>query len=68
MSFFLNKDINKIVKNTSNIINNFNNKRVLITGGGGFLGKYFIEVFKEYNKILSKPMQVIAYDKVFDKK
>ncbi len=67
MSFFLNKDINKIVKNTSNIINNFNNKRVLITGGGGFLGKYFIEVFKEYNKILSKPMQVIAYDKVFDK-
>ncbi len=67
MSFFLNKDINKIVKNTSNIINKFNNKRVLITGGGGFLGKYFIEVFKEYNKILSKPMQIIAYDKVFDK-
>jgi len=67
VSFFLNKDIDKIVKNTSKIINNFNDKRVLITGGGGFLGKYFIEVFKEYNKVLSKPMQVIVYDKVLDK-
>ena len=62
MTFFLEGDIKSIVKNTNEIIKKFNGKKILITGGGGFLGKYFVEVFKEYNKILSKPVQLIVYD------
>ena len=42
-------DIENIVRNTKNI-KFFNGKRIIITGGNGFLGKYFVEIFKEYNK------------------
>ncbi len=62
MSNLLNTDIEDIIKNTKNIIKFFNGKKILITGGNGFLGKYFVEVFKEYNKFLSKPMKIIVYD------
>ncbi len=63
MSFFLEKDIDKIIKNTKIISKYFSGKNILITGGNGFLGKYFVEVFKEYNKYLKKPVRVIIYDK-----
>ncbi len=62
MSFFLKKDIDAIIKNTKNISNYFSGKKILITGGNGFLGKYFVEVFKEYNKYLKKPIKVFIYD------
>ena len=62
MSFFLKKDIETIIKNTSKISKFFNGKKILITGGNGFLGKYFVEVFKEYNKYLKTPVNVIIYD------
>ena len=62
MSFFLKKDIDAIIKYTKNISNYFSGKKILITGGNGFLGKYFVEVFKEYNKYLKKPIKVFIYD------
>ena len=62
MSFFLKKDIETIIKNTSKISKFFSGKKILITGGNGFLGKYFVEVFKEYNKYLKTPVNVIIYD------
>ena len=49
---FLEKDIDRIIKNTKIISKYFSGKKILITGGNGFLGKYFVEVFKEYNKYL----------------
>ncbi len=54
-----------IVKNTKEIINFFKNKNILITGANGFLGKYFIQVFDEYNNYLDKPINVIGLDKTF---
>ena len=54
-----------VVKNTKKIINFFKNKNILITGANGFLGKYFIQVFDEYNNFLDKPINIIALDKTF---
>ncbi len=55
MKHFLNSDIESIVNNTQEIIKFFNGKSILLTGGNGFLGKYFIEIFSKYNLILKKP-------------
>ena len=63
----LKEDIFNIISNTKEISNFFSGKKILITGGNGFLGKYFIEVFKEYNKILKKPIELIVYDTNFKK-
>ena len=65
MNFLLREDINNIVKNTNKISNRLDGKKILITGGSGFLGKYFVEIFKEYNKKLKNPIKVTVYDKVF---
>ena len=42
-------------------------KTVLITGGNGFLGKYFVELFKKYNKFLNKKIKILVYDKNLNK-
>ena len=62
MSKLISKDIEIILKNTQIFSKYFSGKKILITGGNGFIGKYFIEVFKEYNKFLKKPILVYMYD------
>lgn len=39
------KDILEIISNLGLQINNLNNKRILLAGSAGFLGKYFVNVF-----------------------
>ena len=58
MTKLIHKDIEIILKNTQMFSKYFSGKRILITGGNGFIGKYFIEIFKEYNKFLKKPILV----------
>ncbi len=55
-------DIDKVVKKTKLFSQYFSGKRILLTGGNGFIGKYFLEIFKEYNKFLKKPLKVYVYD------
>ena len=57
----------EIVKNTKKFANFFSNKCILITGANGFIGKYFIDVFMEYNKFLKKPIKLTAIDITFKK-
>ncbi len=62
-NFFYPGDIDQIVAALGSTAKHFEGKTVLITGGGGFLGKYFVKTFEALNKnVLKKPCKVIALD------
>ena len=67
MTFLIASDIDKIVSNTKMMSKYFSGKKILITGGNGFLGKYFVQVFNKYNYFLKKPINLIVYDKKIDR-
>ena len=67
MKYYLNKDVETIIKFTKNLKKQFEGKNILITGGNGFLGKYFIEYFKRLNKEIQKPINLTVYDISFIK-
>ena len=54
MKYLLDTDIEIIFYNTKKIAKVLEGKTVLITGGNGFLGKYFVELFKKYNQFYKK--------------
>ena len=61
--FLLLDDIQEIVENINDVSNQFSGKTVLLTGGRGFLGRYFMEIFNELNKrVLEDKMQVLVLD------
>ena len=62
-SFFLKSDIKEIVSGIGPLAKKFSNKTLLLTGGRGFLGRYFIEVFNYLSKnILEEPIELIVLD------
>ena len=68
MNNLLDEDIQTIFLNTKRIAKSLEGKTILITGGNGFLGKYFVEIFARYNKFLDKKINIIVYDNNFKKK
>ncbi|CAK0771523.1 NAD-dependent epimerase/dehydratase [Gammaproteobacteria bacterium] len=61
--FLLASDIAEIVARLGNTAHDFAGKTVLLTGGRGFLGRYFMEVFALLNReVLDKPCRLIALD------
>ena len=59
----LQTDIKEIALAVKSLSNKLSGKTILITGGRGFLGRYFIETFNYLNKnILDNPLKVIALD------
>lgn len=50
MSFLLKSDVEEIARSLESDADAFSGKRILITGGRGFLGRYFTEVFQWLNK------------------
>jgi UDP-glucuronate decarboxylase len=62
-NFFLSSDIDEIVERISDVAKDLSGKTVLLTGGRGFLGRYFVEIFDRLNKdVLDKPMTLIVLD------
>ena len=62
-NFLLKTDIQQIVDNLSDVSQKFSGKTILLTGGRGFLGRYFMEIFNQLNqKILKEKTKVIVLD------
>ena len=56
-------DVEEIVERISDIASKLSGKKVLFSGGRGFLGRHFIEIFNELNKeVLDKPVEVMVLD------
>ena len=66
MSILPDEDIRTIYLNTKKIALSLQGKTILITGGNGFLGKYFIELFKTYNKFSNKKINILRLYFHFD--
>ena len=61
--FLLKSDVEEIVEHLGEVTHTLAGKSVLLTGGCGFLGRYFTHVFAHLNgKILKEPVQVIVLD------
>ena len=64
--YYLDSDINEIVKNLKKYSRNFEGKKFLISGANGFLGKYFIKSLIKINQLLKKKIKILAIDIKFD--
>lgn len=61
--FILSSDVSEIVENLGDSAEAFTDKTVMLTGGRGFLGRYFMEIFAYLNKnVLKKPCRLIVLD------
>ncbi len=62
-TFFLDGDIDEIIEGLGETAGAFEGKTILLTGGRGFLGRYFTAVFGFLNKkVFSSPCKLIAVD------
>ncbi len=61
--YFIDSDFNEILEGLGDEVQKFAGKTVLLTGGRGFLGRYFSELFHRMNTtVLDKPVRVVALD------
>ena len=61
--FILTSDIEETIAQLGENVSKFEGKTVLLSGGCGFLGKYFTEVFRHMNeKVLSQRCRLIVID------
>ena len=62
MNYFIDSDIEEIVLRLSNSLLKMCGKKVLITGAAGFLGRYFVAVFQQFNLKTDNPILIVALD------
>ncbi len=61
--FFLKSDVEEIVSRISDMAKDLSGKTILMTGGRGFLGRHYTEIFLMLNdNILETPVKVIVLD------
>ncbi len=59
MNYFVKTDINEILNSLSDELHHLINRKVLLAGGNGFLGRYFIEIINEFN-LLNKDKIILT--------
>ena len=60
--FLLDSDVREAVADLGDVAQDFAGKTVLLAGGRGFLGRYFVSIFVELNKRLDKPIELVVVD------
>lgn len=62
-TIFLETDLDEIVQGLPANVHDLSGKRILIAGGAGFLGRYFLAIFKRLNeKVLEFPCHICMLD------
>ena len=62
------EDIKIILDDLKDYFDIFENKRILVVGGRGFLGTYFVKTLLEINKLIKKPCKIIVVDNLITSK
>ena len=62
MSFYLEADIEEVISQLKDEMGAFSGKNILVTGGQGFLGRYFQKVFIALNNKLTRPCTLYVVD------
>jgi UDP-glucuronate decarboxylase len=60
--FYLNEDIDFIINNSLKELQFFDQKHIILTGGNGFLGKYFTITIDKYNNLFKKNIKLTIID------
>jgi len=61
-------DVEEIISDFNQVIPSLEGKSILITGGRGFLGTYFLKTFVGINELLTIPMKIIVMDNLITSK
>lgn len=62
MSFSIDSDIAEIIYNSNEELQILADKKILLAGGGGFLGRYFNRVINDFNLSFSKKIHLTSVD------
>ena len=67
MTYVLKTDLTEIVSRLGEEAKQFAGKTVILTGGRGFLGRYFLNVFAALNaNVLEAPVRLIVLDNLIE--
>ena len=62
-NLYLQSDIDQILRRLDPLLEDLSGKTILLTGGRGFLGRYFMKIFEQINDgFVKKPMKIIVLD------
>jgi len=62
------EDLKVIVDDIKDFSDILEDSKILVVGGKGFLGTYFVHILNSLNKILSKPVQIFVLDNLITAK
>lgn len=62
------EDIDWIVKDIQRFSSKLEGKKILVVGGKGFLGTYFVKILQTLNKSFEKPCKIIVLDNLITAK
>ena len=62
MTYTLTADIEAILDSSADALATLAGSHVFIAGAGGFLGRYFLQIFQTFNENSSEPIRVTGVD------